>query len=328
MRDPLALGPSDDVLRVRGHVLLPDVAIPRSWAQLARLEEFDGEMVVTAWQGTASEDLDSLAEGPPMCCIAVFLQGKASMALDGGPPLAAGPGTAVLQTAERPVRGRFRMAGGQAVRLVDIRYTPAGLLRAGGKPLAALHGDFFQDCSVPSSGSLMAGFPAPAALLRLADDILQCAYADPIIRRLYIRAKALEALAVVLQAVDEQPGPAIGPRERRQLGQARRLIEERFGEQWSVASLARAVGLGEKKLKAGFRALVGRSVHAYLREVRLEAAASLLAAGHSVTQAALAAGFSNLSHFSKSFREAKGVPPSAWAQRAPGQRRIAAPAPR
>lgn len=318
MHNALAIGSSEDMLRVSGHALLPEVAIPQSWAQLARLEEFDDEIVVTAWQGTPSEDLDLLAEGPPMCCIAVFLQGRASMAIDGGPPLVADPGMAVLQTADRAVRGRFCMAGGQPVRLVDIRYTPAGLLRAGGKPLAALHGDFFQDCSVPSAGSLMAGFPAPPALMRLAADILDCGYADPNVRRLYIRAKALEALAVVLQAIDERPGPLLGARERRQLTEARRIIEERFSEDWSVASLARAVGLGEKKLKAGFRAVAGRSVHAYLREVRLEAAASMLAAGHNVTQAALAAGFSNLSHFSKTFREAKGMAPSAWGRHGAG----------
>jgi transcriptional regulator GlxA family with amidase domain len=79
--------------------------------------------------------------------------------------------------------------------------------------------------------------------------------------------------------------------------------------------LAREVGLSEKKLKAGFRQVAGRSVHAYLREVRLEAAASMLEAGYSVTETALATGFANLSHFSKSFRQARGVAPRNWVDR-------------
>jgi AraC-like DNA-binding protein len=125
----------------------------------------------------------------------------------------------------------------------------------------------------------------------------------------------LEALAVVLQTVQHAADTPVGPRERRQLAQARQLIDQRYDEAWTVARLARTVGLSEKKLKAGFRALAGHSVHAYLREVRLDAAASMLAAGHTVTEVALAVGYSNLSHFSKSFRDAHRVTPSQWVKR-------------
>ena len=45
----------------------------------------------------------------------------------------------------------------------------------------------------------------------------------------------------------------------------------------------------------------------------------MLEAGYSVTDAALATGFGNLSHFSKSFRQAKGVAPRQWLDR-PGVR--------
>lgn len=303
-----------------GHHLMPAVAIPPDWEALVRLEEFDGELMLSAWNGAPQAGLDVDAEGPPMFCIAVFLEGRACMSIEGGEPLTVGPGMAVVQTGERGARGHFQMHGGQDVRLVDIRYTLAGLMRAGGRPLAALRGAFVLDHSVPASGSLMAGFPAPAALLRLAADVLDCQYADPATRRLYMRAKALEALAIVLETMDGAADePPVAPRERRQLAQARRLIEARYGEEWSVLRLAREVGLSEKKLKAGFRKVAGRSVHAYLREVRLEAAASMLEAGCGVTEAALATGFTNLSHFSKSFRQARGVAPRNWVDR-PGAR--------
>ena len=289
--------------------------LPLAWSGLVKHEDFDEDITLTAWRGTPAAALDVQAEGPPMLCIAVFLEGRASMAIDGGPPLLAEPGTAVIQTGDRPVRGRFQMEGGQPVRFVDIRYTPVGLLRAGGHPLVALQGDFLQNRSVPAAGSLLAGFPAPPPLLRAARDILECSYRNQMVRHLYLRAKALEALAVVLQTVQQAADAPVGPRERRQLAQARQLIDQRYDEAWTVARLARAVGLSEKKLKAGFRALAGHSVHAYLREVRLDAAASMLAAGHSVTDVALAVGYSNLSHFSKSFRDAHRMLPSQWAKR-------------
>jgi len=212
----------------------------------------------------------------------------------------------------RPVSGQFSMRGGQASRLVDIRFSIDGLQRVGGQPLMALQGRFLQDCSLSEAQMLMGGFPAPPALLRVATDILTCDFGDETVRRLYLQAKALEALAIVLQAV----GPALPlaslARERARLLQARALLDERFGEDWTIARLAREVGLGEKKLQAGFRAMAGRSVHEHLREVRLAAAAALLTDGASVTTAALAAGFTSLSHFSKAFRAERGVLPSRW----------------
>ncbi|WP_225856707.1 helix-turn-helix transcriptional regulator [Achromobacter xylosoxidans] len=316
-----ALAPATDWPGHRsGHPLLPAAPIPAAWAALSRVEAFDEDLTLSVWNGAPEVGLDVAAEGPPMFCIAVFLEGRACMSIDGGAPLNVGPGMAVVQTGERGARGRFQMSGGQAVRLVDIRYSPAGLLRAGGRPLAALRGAFVLDHSVPAAGSLMAGFPAPPGLLRLAADVLDCRHEDATARRLYMRAKALEALAIVLETMSGAAGEApVAARERRQLAQARRLIEARYGEEWTVLRLAREVGLSEKKLKAGFRQVAGRSVHAYLKSVRLEAAASMLEAGYCVTDAALATGFANLSHFSKSFRQAKGVAPRHWLDR-PGAR--------
>ncbi|WP_333628202.1 AraC family transcriptional regulator, partial [Stenotrophomonas cyclobalanopsidis] len=104
----------------------------------------------------------------------------------------------------------------------------------------------------------------------------------------------------------------VAARERQRVLQARALLDARFGEEWPLERLAREVGLGEKRLQAGFRALVGTSVHGHLREVRLQAAGRMLHGGHSVTDTALAVGFSSLSHFSKAFRTQMGCTPRAW----------------
>jgi AraC-like DNA-binding protein len=51
----------------------------------------------------------------------------------------------------------------------------------------------------------------------------------------------------------------------------------------------------------------------YLRNLRLERAAELLRSGRSnVTEAALAVGYSSLSHFSKAFAEMSGVCPCVF----------------
>jgi len=294
------------------HPLLPQVVLPTDWARVARVHELAQGITLTCWNGRPASDLQVRAKGPPMFCVGVLLEGDARMALDGGPMLELRSGMAVVQTAARAVSGQFSMRGGQASRLVDIRFSMEGLQRVGGKPLMALQGRFLQDCSLTDVQMLMGGFPAPAALLRVATDILTCDFDDETVLRLYLQAKALEALAIVLQAVGPAGPTASLKRERARLLQARRLMDERFGEDWTIARLAREVGLGEKKLQAGFRAMAGRSVHEHLREVRLAAAAALLADGVSVTDAALATGFASLSHFSKAFRAERGLLPSQW----------------
>lgn len=158
----------------------------------------------------------------------------------------------------------------------------------------------------------MAGFPRRQACCGLAADVLDCRHEDAA-RRLYMRAKALEALAIVLETMSDASGePPVAAREAAPAAQARRLIEARYGEYGQCRGGAR--GRPEReKLKAGFRQVAGRSVHAYLRSVRL-GAASMLEADFSVTDAALAQRPS-LSHFSKSFRQAKGVAPRHWLDR-------------
>lgn len=63
-----------------------------------------------------------------------------------------------------------------------------------------------------------------------------------------------------------------------------------------------------------FRALVGETLHGFVKRVRLERAVHLMAnrPGATLTEIALAVGFSSSSDFSRSFRAHFGVPPSAF----------------
>jgi len=80
---------------------------------------------------------------------------------------------------------------------------------------------------------------------------------------------------------------------------------------WSLEDLAREVGLTQKRLKAGFKVLYGFSVYAFLQEQRLLEARRMIETGAmSITQAALAVGYGNPSHFSQLFLRRFGVQPS------------------
>lgn len=262
------------------------------------------------------QDARIAVEGPPTFSISLFLEGEGTLSIDGGEPLPIAPGMAVVCATDQVVSGVNTVRGGARVRIVDVRFEPEFLAALGGPMWYRYGGRLLVDRSVPERGAVMVGFPAPPALLQPAAQIAACPYEAADVRGLYLRAKAMEMLAVTVAAFREAGRAAAKPdRESRKIAEAQRLLEARMAESWTIDRLARAVGLNEKSLKAGFRAQVGHSIHAYLIKVRMEAAACMLEAGQSVTETALATGFGNLSHFSKTFRKAVGVAPSAFARR-------------
>ncbi|WP_439234589.1 helix-turn-helix transcriptional regulator [Lonepinella koalarum] len=131
-----------------------------------------------------------------------------------------------------------------------------------------------------------------------------------LIGNLYCRAKILELIALFLQEnICQQTISLPIPCDRKRLMQARYLLEKEYAQDWCVADLAARVGLNEKRLQTGFKALYGKSVYAFLIHTRIQAAVILLQQGVSVTDTATMVGFSHLSHFSRVFREHIGVSP-------------------
>lgn len=83
-----------------------------------------------------------------------------------------------------------------------------------------------------------------------------------------------------------------------------------------VEDVARASGLSLTTLKARFKAVVGRPVHAELQRLRLEEARRLLATtALPVKQVAALAGFTDVSHFTTAFRTHTGLPPARYRNR-------------
>lgn len=286
------------------------------WRAATRVEQPGDDVTIYMIDVTPADDLIFQPEGPATFSLSIFLDGAGTLSVDGASAFAMHSGSAIFFACDRTTRGENRIKAGKRLRVVDIRVEKPLLERLGGISLARLGGALITEHSLPDQDIFLIGFKAPPELLSVAASLLQCRFGEGVARRAYLYSKAIEALSLGLEAVNRQESARqtkpLSPEELRRLNLAVALIEQQYSTDWTIARLSREVGLNERRLKEGFRRAVGKSVHAYLRTTRLDAAAALLAAGATVTETAYAVGFDNLSHFSKAFREDKGVLPSRY----------------
>ena len=101
--------------------------------------------------------------------------------------------------------------------------------------------------------------------------------------------------------------------------QATACIHTRYAEQLTREDIAQHIGISGDYLTDCFRQELGITPMAYLRRYRIRQARELLEAGHlSIMQVALAVGFSESAHFTRTFQREVGMTPRAYRD---GQRR-------
>jgi AraC-like DNA-binding protein len=128
---------------------------------------------------------------------------------------------------------------------------------------------------------------------------------------LFVEETAIELIARAIGG----PAPTSGHRaatrrERRELVEAAKdLLLARLGEPLSLGSLAGELYVSPFHLTRVFRELTGRTLTAYLHDLRLRAAVDRLGE-ESLSRLAADLGYCTPSHFTDRFRAAFGVPPS------------------
>ena len=97
------------------------------------------------------------------------------------------------------------------------------------------------------------------------------------------------------------------------LRQARELLSERFAERLTLEDVARTVGVHPVHLAQTFHKNYRCTVGAFVRRLRIEYACHKLAVSEMpIVDIALAAGFCDQSHFTRTFKRCTGVPPSQY----------------
>ena len=124
---------------------------------------------------------------------------------------------------------------------------------------------------------------------------------------------------LVLQLFRRSAGrPRQGPSEKALRDAERvkamlRYIEENLGETLSVAGIARSAAVSESECLRCFRSVIGVTPIQYVKHLRVERAAALLAGTEErVADIAGRCGFGEMSYFARTFRELKGCTPSEY----------------
>jgi AraC family transcriptional regulator, transcriptional activator of the genes for pyochelin and ferripyochelin receptors len=145
--------------------------------------------------------------------------------------------------------------------------------------------------------------------------ILNCPYRGAA-RSLFLESKVLELVAHKIGQIDaiDSRRPENRPlflSDVERMQEAARLLTHDLENTPDLSQLARSVGLSPRSLYRYFHKVHGIPPFDYLRNHRLKTAMELLQSGEAnVTEAAFRVGYSNLSHFTKSFKAMFGVSPS------------------
>ena len=129
----------------------------------------------------------------------------------------------------------------------------------------------------------------------------------------FLVREALSRLVVLL--VGNRPAMRKRPSEKTLRDAARiktmlQYIEAHLGEELTTARIARCAAISESECLRCFRAMVGSTPIRYVKELRIQRAAELLAAtDRKIADIGAMCGFQEMSYFAKSFREIKGCRP-------------------
>lgn len=101
----------------------------------------------------------------------------------------------------------------------------------------------------------------------------------------------------------------------RQVLNGKDFIDFHYTQSLTVEKIARAAGMSEYHFFRLFKQMIGLSPYQYILSKRLKRSAELLKSEYSVSDVAIAMGFSDIFSFSKAFKKHFGVPPTKFDNR-------------
>jgi AraC family transcriptional activator of pyochelin receptor len=162
------------------------------------------------------------------------------------------------------------------------------------------------------------GYHLPTELRAIAHAIRDCAEPGEA-GDVYCVAKSLELLCETIRLqraaalVPVAPSGGLSFADTRRLIEVRRMIDERWQEKLTLATIGRACGLNRAKLTRGFRELFACTIAEALAERRLDHARSMLVTTDlPISSIGYENGYLNNASFARAFGRRFGVSPSDY----------------
>ncbi|HEY0767337.1 MAG TPA: AraC family transcriptional regulator [Steroidobacteraceae bacterium] len=142
----------------------------------------------------------------------------------------------------------------------------------------------------------------------------------PSVRAAYLEALAMEMLCQIVTELSAEDagqggGRSISARNRRRIHEAREYLALHYAQPPTIPQLARLVGINQTKLKSAFKQLLNVTIHEYVQQRRMEAAAQMLVEAElSVAEISYRVGYNYPANFSCAFKRYYGRLPRDWKQ--------------
>ena len=190
-----------------------------------------------------------------------------------------------------------RLVGGSAESVFHQRYV---LPVTGNKALSGMHLDRQIDWQ--------------GALLTRLESAWQVCAAEPDGYELEVRDDLSRVLALLGRhaPIHTEAASRKALRDGERIKSMLQFIMEHYGEGINTASIARSASLSESECLRCFKSAIGTTPIRYLREYRVDQAAALLTAGEAISEVVVRCGFQDISYFTKTFRELKGMTPGEY----------------
>ncbi|MDR3631103.1 MAG: AraC family transcriptional regulator [Desulfocapsaceae bacterium] len=217
-----------------------------------------------------------------------------------GEKLAACPGIINLVNPGEPHDGHAATEGGWTYRMF---YFDTGLLQRAADEIGGKAADlpFFQDGVINDSD--------------LAAEIhsFHTSSFDETVGRLEMESRLLHMLVRFIRRHADASYPILrAGRERPSVSAVKRMIDDLFHQDISLADLAAESGLSPYHLIRVFKAETGLTPHRYLTQVRVRRAEQLIRRGEDLADTAYKVGFADQSHLNRHYKAIIGVTPGAY----------------
>jgi AraC-like DNA-binding protein len=272
-------------------------------------------------------------DGSAVAKFHLTLDGRGVLALDTGERVNLEPGELVMLPfgTGHTVRDRFRVSEEPSLDWILTEHPPnLGRLRYGGRGRRTrlLCGGFALSDALPARllsmlpsilklDAASVGVNGVAGLLEVvrgeADD------AQPGATAVFAKVADVfltQALRTYLLNAERAGMVQVGPLQHPAIGRAIELMRNHLDEPWTIARLAREVGLSRTLFTARFHALVGQAPMRFLTRLRLsQAAGHLTTSNETVYAIARRAGYETEASFSKAFKREFGMAPGSYRRR-------------